>query len=170
MRRIRLFLQAIGRISEWTGKTAGIVVAMLTFVIMYEIIARYVFNAPTVWAHELTTFIYGACWILAGAYALQEQAHVNMNIIYDRLSPRGKAIMDVVTSTFFFLFCGALLWKGAGMAWHSIKMLETSGTNWDPPIYPLKIALFLGAFLIVVEGVAKLVRDLIIAFGGTDAS
>ncbi len=163
MRRI---LAAIDAINDRIGKAVSFLVIAIVGVMVYEVIARYVFDAPTKWAYETVTFILGAYAILGGAYALRHGAHVNMDILHSRLSPRRRAILDVITSVFFFLFCVVLLWKGSEWAARSIRLSEHTWSPWGPPVYPVKILIPIGAFLLLLQGLSKLIRDLLTAFTG----
>jgi TRAP-type mannitol/chloroaromatic compound transport system permease small subunit len=151
----------IDLLSEWTGKASAFLVLVLSFLIGYEVVARYLFNRPTIWAHELSAMIFGTYIILGGAYLLSIRGHVNMDLIYDRLSPRKKAFLDIITFWFFAVFCIALVWKGGDTAWYSLKTGEHARTVWSPPLYPIKMVLPIGAFLLLLQGIAKFIRDVI---------
>ena len=79
------------------------------FVYYYEVIARFVFNSPTNWVHESMFLMFGMQYMLSGAYAYREDQHVRVDVVYAKFSPRGKAIADIVTSVFFFIFIGTML-------------------------------------------------------------
>ncbi len=153
-------LNLIDNISNWTGKAVSFLIVALTFLVCFEVVARYLLNRPTIWAHESSAMLFGAYIILGGAYTLYNRGHVNMDVVYGRFTPKGKALIDVITFLFFFLFCGALLWMGGDTAWRSLKNFEHSGSLWNPPIYPFKLILPIGVFLLLLQGIAKLIRDL----------
>jgi len=156
-------LSIIDNISEWSGRVFSFLMLPMIAVMVYDTIARYAFNAPTHWAYETVTFLFAGFGIMGGAYVLLHDGHVRMDIIWSRLSPRGKAIMDLVTSFFFFLFCGVLLWKGAGYAWESLRLRETTTSAFAPPQYVVKMTIPLGALFIILQGIAKFIRDLMTA-------
>ncbi len=156
-------VRIINNISEWSGKLLFLVPWAITAVIVFEITLRSIFGKPTIWAHETSVMIFGAYSILAGAYALRYRAHVNMDLFYGRLSPRGKAILDMATFTLFLVFCGILLWQGAEFAWRSIGLQEVSVSYWRPPIWPVKCTIAIGAFLILLQGIGKFASDLLTA-------
>jgi len=156
-------LRFIDTISDWSGKIVSfIIVFMITFM-GYEVVLRYIFNAPTLWVFETVQFLFGAFCILGGAYALRHRAHVNMEVVYVRFPLRMRAIVDLITSTLFFFFIVVLLWGGWEFAWRSVQTLETTFTPWNPPLYPLKLTIPIAASLILLQGLAKFVRDLIVA-------
>ena len=162
------FLKTIDQISEKSGKAVSFFILFLVVVILYEIGARYFFKSPTIWAHEISQMIYGAYVILLGAYVLRRGGHVNVDILYHRFQPRTRAIIDLFTWLLFFYFCGLLLWKGGEMAWDSFAAWETGPTSFAPPLYPIKTMIPLGALLILLQGLAKFIRDLIFAFTGKE--
>jgi len=160
MERIKIFLRSIDSISEWTGKMVSFLIIVITGVTIWEVILRYIFNSPTIWAFDAAYLIFGAYGVLGGAYTLYFKGHVNVDILYGRLPLRIRAIIDLLTYPFFFLFCGLLLWKGGDMAWDSLKIMERGSSAWSPPVYPIKLTIPLGAFLLLLQGTAKFIRDL----------
>lgn len=163
---MKKFLKIIDQISEQSGKAVSYFIIFLVGVILFEIFSRYLFNSPTIWAHEVSQMIYGAYVILLGAYVLKRGGHVNVEILYERFQPRTRAIIDLFTWLLFFYFCGLLLWKGGEMAWDSFLVRETEPTAFAPPVYPIKMTIPLGALLILLQGLAKFIRDLTFAVTG----
>ena len=162
------FLKTIDQINEKTGKAVSYLILFLVGVILYEIFARYLFNSPTIWAHETSQMIYGAYVILLGGYVLQRGGHVNVDIIINRFQPRTRAIINLFTWLLFFCFCGVLFLKGGEMAWDSFKFRETEPTAFAPPVYPIKMMIPLGALLILLQGLAKFIRDFNLAISGKE--
>ena len=160
------FLKTIDRISEETGKGVSYLVVFLTAVILYEIFARYLFKSPTIWAHEVAQMIYGAYVLLLGAYAMKQGVHVNVDVLYGKFSPRTRAAIDLFTWLLFFYFCGLILVKGWEMAYESFEMGETAPTPFAPPLWPIKMTIPLGALLILLQGLAKFLRDLMLVISG----
>jgi TRAP-type mannitol/chloroaromatic compound transport system permease small subunit len=165
---LEFFLRIVDSISMWSGKLFSFLVWPMILVIACEIIARYLFNFPTVWASETVTYLCGIYAVVGGAYTLRFRGHVNVDIIYARLSTRKKATVDLVTSLLFFVFFGVLLWTGFELGWESIEIWETSGTAWSPPIYPVKLIIPLSAALILLQGVADFIRNLRRALTGEE--
>jgi TRAP-type mannitol/chloroaromatic compound transport system permease small subunit len=162
------FLKAVDRINEQTGKTVSYLVIILTAVVLYEIFVRYLLNSPTIWAHETSQMIYGAYVILLGGHVLHRRGHVNVDILYNRFTPRTRAVIDLFTWLLFFYFCGLILVKGWEMAWDSFLVRETEPTSFAPPVYPIKMMIPLGALLILLQGLAKFIRDLSLAITGKE--
>ena len=151
---------------EWVNVKAGEFVAywalISVFVYYYEVIARFVFNSPTNWVHESMFLMYGMQYMIAGAYAYREDQHVRVDVVYTHLSARGKAIADIVSSVFFFIFTITMLWTGWRFAADSVRNMETSFTEWSVQYWPVKLAIPIGAALIVLQGVSKLIKDVIL--------
>ena len=167
--KMKAVLGVIDATSDWIGKVYSYTIYIAIGVLTYEVAARYIFNAPTIWAHGISYRIFAVYYLLGGAYVLRHRAHINMDIIYNRFSLRTKAILDLVTVFFFFAFCGVLLWQGSQFAWKSLLMLEVDADPFHAPIYPVKLMLPLGAFLILLQGLAKFSRDLVTAITGRQA-
>jgi TRAP-type mannitol/chloroaromatic compound transport system permease small subunit len=158
---------------EWLNIRAGEFVAywavISVFVYYYEVIARYVFNSPTNWVHESMFLMYGMQYMLCGAYAYREDQHVRVDVFYTKFSPRGKAIADIVTSVFFFIFILTMAWTGARFALDAINNSEVSFTEWGIQYWPVKLALPIGAVLMALQGLAKLIKDIVFVTTVRDA-
>ena len=115
------------------------------FVYYYEVIARFVFNSPTNWVHESMFLMFGMQYMLAGAYAYRDDQHVRVDVFYAKFSPRGKAIADIITSVFFFIFIGTMLWTGWRFAGDAVSVGEHSFTEWGVQYWPVKLTIPIGA-------------------------
>ena len=151
---------------EWINTKAGTFVAywavISVFVYYYEVLARFVFNSPTNWVHEGMFLMFGMQYMVAGAYAYREDQHVRVDVLYTHFSARGKAIADIVSSVFFFIFTITLLVTGYRFAADAINNHETSFTEWGIQYWPVKLAIPIGAALIILQGVSKLIKDVLI--------
>jgi TRAP-type mannitol/chloroaromatic compound transport system permease small subunit len=156
------FTDTIDRFNAAIGKYVAWWAIIAVFVYYYEVMARYVFNSPTNWVHESMFLMFGMQYMLCGAYAYREDQHVRVDIVYANFSPRGKALADIVTSVFFFIFLITMLWTGARFALDAIQLGEHSFTEWGVQYWPIKLAIPVGAFLMTLQGISKLVKDIII--------
>jgi TRAP-type mannitol/chloroaromatic compound transport system permease small subunit len=95
---------------------------------------------------------------------------VNINVLYNRLPVRRRALFDVLTALVFFLYVWVLFYEGSKFAWDGIIRNRHSGTDWNPPLYPVLMMVPVGAFLMLLQGAAKFVRDLITAFTGKEVA
>lgn len=165
MQKVRAVLHIIDAVSLLTGKVVSFLIIAMVGVTVYEVVLRYVFGSPTIWAFEASYLMFGAYAILGGAYTLYLRGHVNVDILYGRLPLRRRATVDLATSTFFFLFSGVLLWNIGIMGWDSLVIKENLSSAWAPPVYPVKLIMVIGVFLLVLQGLAKFIRDLSIVSG-----
>ncbi len=129
---------------------------------MYDTGARYLFNAPTIWSYDISSMLYGTLFMLGAAWTLQREEHVRIDLVADRLPPRGRAAVDVAGYVlFFFPAVGALTAYGASFALDSWMILERSGQSmWQPPIYIFKSVLPLAALLLLLQGLSRFCRSL----------
>lgn len=149
----------IDRLSFYSGEFVSYWAVIAVFVYYYEVLARYVFNSPTNWAHEGMYLMFGMQYLIMGAYAMLSESHVRVDIFYAPLSPRRKALADILTSVFFFIFAGVLLVTGWIFAVDATRVSEVSFTDWQLAYWPFKWAIVVGALLLVLQGVAKLAQD-----------
>jgi len=159
---LKAFLKFIDAVNEKVGNLLSYFLFFFFVLLLMEVVLRYFFNSPTVWANELAQMLFGAYAILAGGYILRTGGHVNVDILYSRLSRKQRAVLDIVTSSLFFLFCGMLLVYGGSLAWDSLARFEHSQSAWNPPLYPAKLMIPLAALLLMLQGLAKLIRDILI--------
>ena len=153
------FARFVGALNDFSGTFVAYWSVIAVFVYYYEVIARYVFNSPTNWAHESMFLMFGAQYLLAGGFCLREDAHVRVDVFYMKFSPKNKALVDVVTSVFFFIFAVSLLVSGWIFFNDSFGVKEVSFTEWGIQYYPIKFALVLGAILLLLQGLSKLLGD-----------
>lgn len=163
-----LFTALVDRVSGFSGRYVAYWALIAPFIFTYEVLVRYAFNSPTNWAHESMTLMFGMQYLVAGAYALREGGHVRVDILYSRAKPLNRAALDLVTSVFFFIFTIALLFTGWKFFSQSVSDAyivgssyanETSFTEWAIQFYPVKFMMFLGAVLLLLQGIGQLIRD-----------
>ena len=151
---------AIEGLNNWVGRAFGWCIMILTLSVAYEVFVRYVLNSPTVWAFDMMVQMYGALFLMAGPYALAQDAHVRGDVLYRLFPVRWQARVDFVLYLLFF-FPGmlALFWFGWEIASDSWRYQEVS---WNSPariqIYFFKTLIPLAGFLMILQGVAELIR------------
>lgn len=155
----------VDRLVRVTGELVAYWSVLAVIAYYYEVVARYVFNSPTNWVHESMFLMFGIQYMLAGAYAYRDETHVRVDIVYSHLSERGRAICDIITSAFFFLFTGTMLVTGWRFASDAMAVGERSFTEWGIQYWPVKLAIPIGAALLLLQGVSRLMRDIATAFG-----
>jgi TRAP-type mannitol/chloroaromatic compound transport system permease small subunit len=158
---MKSFCRFIDSLNERVGKISGWLIFPLTILVTYDVTLRYVFNRPTVWAWDINIQLLGALVVLGGGYTLLHDGHIGVDALVIHLSPRWRALVDLITSAFFFFGIGVLLWKSASDAWSSLQIREVYSSVFAPPIYPFKVLMVVGILLLLLQGVAKFIRDLI---------
>lgn len=162
-------LKAIDSLSELTGRIVCYLIIFVFGLVVFDVFMRYVLNAPTVWANEIATYLYGGFAALGGAYTLRYGGHVRVDALYNLLSPRRKATIDVCTAVGFFLFVAVLVWVGGGRALSATLRFERSGSfPFNPPIWPFLWVLPVGAGLMGLQGIAELLRNIFLAVKGRE--
>lgn len=167
LRNTPFWVRSIGLIrwiDHWSDRFGYIV--MLTFIPMilgavYEVIARYVFSAPTSWSTDVTFMANGTMFMLGGAYALLKGAHVRTDIFWDKFTESTKGRIDLITYVVFFLPTMALIffisWDGLV---HSFQINERSNAGlWQPIIWPFRAIIPLTALLLFVQGISELLKS-----------
>jgi TRAP-type mannitol/chloroaromatic compound transport system permease small subunit len=158
--KVQRFLHAVDAISTWTGKAAAWLIILLTAVVCLEVFKRYALNAPTAWIFDFNNMLYGTLFMLAGAYALAQNAHVRGDFLYGNMKPRTQATLDLILYIVFFLpGILALLYAGYRFAALSWRIGEHSSIMADgPPVYPFKTVIPIAGALIITQGIAEIVR------------
>lgn len=166
--RVRRLLGVIDGISVWSGKAFAWLVIPLTGALVYEVISRYFFNAPTLWAYEMTYMLYSAHFMLVAAYGLVSHEHIRTDFLYQLMPVRWQGTLDVWL--YLLLYIPAMvvfLWITTQYALESWMMGERSTLSpWLPPIYPLKTVLPVTAVLLLLQGVSELLKSYYAAKAG----
>ncbi len=154
------FLFFIDSLSTWVGKSFAWLILVLTFGVSYEVFVRYVLRAPTTWAFDISYITYGAMFLMAGAYTLSRNGHVRSDMVYRFWRPRVQATMDLVLYMVFFLpAVGAWIYSGWAYAKISVQFREVS--IFSPagvPVFPLKALIPVTGVLLLLQGVAEIIR------------
>jgi TRAP-type mannitol/chloroaromatic compound transport system permease small subunit len=150
----------INKLSMWIGHAFAWCILVLTFAISYEVFVRYMFRDPTAWAFDVSYIMYGALFMMAGAYTLSRDGHVRGDVFYRLWPPRVQAGVELVLY-FLFFFPGvlALVYAGYDYAAESVGYWEASiNSPAGVKIYPLKIILPVSAFFLLLQGIAESIR------------
>lgn len=165
-------IEAYLRFTDWLNAKFAWIVAFLVvpmlFIMIYEVTMRYVFNAASHWAYEISLFVFGAYVVLGGAYTYLAGGHVNVDIIWGRLSLRGRALLDVSTSGFAFLYLGVLFWVSLDITINSWQIGETTMSHWKPIYYPLRTTLPVACLLFLMQVLAQLIRNIAFVVKGRE--
>lgn len=147
-------------ISLILARIAMMAVAGIVCVMFYEVVSRYVFNKPTLWANELSLWIAGFVFLLAGLYAMQQRSHIRIYIIYDMFPRWLQKLSDITSVALIWLFTTAMIWGAYNEAVDKFTRMETFGTAWDPPIpATLKAGILIIIVLVALQALSNLIAD-----------
>jgi TRAP-type mannitol/chloroaromatic compound transport system permease small subunit len=157
------------RAVDWAAEKFGLIAMYLIFlmigVLLLDAFTRNVVNIPLHWCIEMAQFTLAAYYTVGGAYSLKHGDHVRMDLIYDHLSRRGKARMDVLTSAFFIFYLGCLLWGAISSTSYSLQYDQRIMSVWNPPLAPIKIVMVFGIILLLLQVFSTLFKDIAKAVG-----
>ncbi len=154
-------VRAIDRFTDSTGTWIAWLNLPLVAVVAWEVIARYVFNAPTIWSFDLTYMLYGTIFMLGAAYALHKGAHIRTDFFYEKWTDRTRGMVDSISYlVFFFPSIVMLLAVSANEAWYAFDIGETSEqTPWRPILWPYKSMVPLTCVLLLIQGVSETIKS-----------
>jgi TRAP-type mannitol/chloroaromatic compound transport system permease small subunit len=157
------FLHFIDSLSTWVGKAFAWLILVLTLGTSYEVFVRYALRAPTTWAFDFSYINYGAMFLMAGAYTLSRNGHVRADVLYRFWPARRQAAVDLVLYILFFLpAVGAWIYAGWPYAANSVRFREVS--IFSPagvPVFPLKVLIPVTGVLLLIQGIAEIIRCVI---------
>ena len=139
----------------------GLLFAPLTFIAVFEVGMRYLFNRPTTWAWDVNLQLFSLIVVFGAGNTLFRGGHVIMDLFISRLSERARLKINMAVYMVFFFAMSFILWQLTSFAWRSLLLRERASTLFAPVVYPLKIGIFIGVSLLFLQAVSLFVRDLI---------
>ncbi len=154
-------VRAIDRFTDFTGTLVAWLNVPLVLIVAYEVISRYAFEAPTIWAFDLSYMFYSTIFMLGAAYALHKGAHIRTDFFYERWTIRTRGWIDAVAYiVFFFPALTVLLAVSWGEGWYAFQIGEVSEqTPWRPILWPFKMVVPLTCLLLMVQGVSEAIKS-----------
>ena len=163
-------IRTIDRFTDRTGTVVSWLSVPLVAAVAYEVAARYLFNAPTIWAFDVTYMLYGTVFMLGAAYALHKGAHIRTDFFWEQFSTRKKGLIDTIAYVLFF-FPGflILLFVSLEEALYAWRINELSDqTPWRPILWPFKAVVPLACLLLLIQGVSEFLKSLYMARTGIE--
>jgi TRAP-type mannitol/chloroaromatic compound transport system permease small subunit len=154
-------VRVIDKFTDTTGVWVAWLNVPLVLAVAYEVISRYVFNAPTIWSFDVTYMLYGTIFMLGCAYALHKGAHIRTDFFYENWSDRTRGMVDSISYIVFFFPSIIMLLAASGSeAWYAFTINETSEqTPWRPILWPFKAVVPLTCVLLLLQGVSELIKS-----------
>lgn len=158
-RPIVLYVRYVDWVCEKFGLLAMYLIFLMIIVLMVDAVTRNIVNIPLHWCIEMAQFTLAAYYTLGGAHSLQLGDHVRMDLVYDRLSTRGKARMDLLTSVFIIFYLGVLLFGAVSSTMYSLQYDQKLMSVWAPPVAPIKIIMVFGISLFLLQVISTVFKD-----------
>ncbi len=153
--------EKISAFSDKEGEVTSMLIYPLLGIVIYEVFMRYVFNSPTSWGFEATTFLYGVHYMFGMAYTDVHDGHVKVDIFTSLLSKKKQAVVGIIANCTIFIpvFTCMAIWA-VKFAATSVGMLEHNSTSWAPPIYPFKVIMAITFIFLLLQGVSNLLKQI----------
>ena len=157
---MRGLVRAVDSVSRLFGAIAAVLVIVLVVLMLYDVVLRYVFNAPTIWGNDLNTWLMGASFVLSIAYAMSTDSHVRVDLLYDQRTRPRIRIFDLVGLAAIVL--PTVAWITLGLFDHFMTAYQTgerSGSGgWNPIVWPFKLVLLVGFAIFTVQIAAEIIK------------
>ncbi|WP_454286507.1 TRAP transporter small permease subunit [Rhizobium arsenicireducens] len=161
---IKTYVRVVDAFNRRVGRIVMYGIFLLMGILLYSSISKSLF-LPAHWTLEMAQFVMAAYYLLGGAYSLQLDTHVRMDLLYGRWSPKTKAVVDVVTVLMLFVYLFFLLYGGVSSTTYALKFSETSYSAWSPYMAPIKIIMVIGIFMTFLQATSILIKDVAVAIG-----
>jgi TRAP-type mannitol/chloroaromatic compound transport system permease small subunit len=162
---IRLFVRYVDAVNYVVGRFAMYLFIPLGLILLYATASRVFAGVPINWAIEMAQFVLSAYYLLGGAYATQLDAHVRMDLLYGRLSPRARAITDGITILFVIFYLVVLFLGGISATDYAITYQQKNYSSWSPLLWPIKVIMTIAVFLMLLQAIATFFKDVAEARG-----
>ena len=155
-----VFVHSVDAVNKVVGKFAMYLVFLMIGILLYEPIARNVFDQSCIWAVEMAQFTMAAYYLLGGGYSMILRGHVRMDLLYDRWSDKKKAKMDAITSIFLIFYLVFLLYGAYGSIEYAVMYGQKNRSAWAPYMAPIKIIMGVGVLLMLLQAIATFFKDI----------
>ncbi len=156
------FVRIVDRFNYRVGRFAMYLFYVMAAILLASTASRVFFGVPINWALEMSQFILSAYYLLGGAYAFQLDQHVRMDLFYNRLDARRRAITDAFTILFVIFFLVVLLAGGISSTKYAIQYKQVNYSAWSPVLWPIKSVMTFGVFLMLLQCISALIKDVAI--------
>ena len=156
----RIFVRSVDRVNYLIGRVMMYTIFLLIGVLMWSTISKQAFIIPSFWTLEVAQFILVAYYLLGGAYSIQLGANVRMDLFYATWSDRKKAWVDSFTVLLLIFYLGVMLYGGIDSTAYAIQYSERSPSLWRPLMWPVKVVMNLGIFLMLLQAISELIKDI----------
>lgn len=157
---IRLFVHYVDAVSRFVGRITMYLILAMMGILLFGAISRSFFNVPFIWVVEMAQFVMTAYYLLGGAYSIQLDSHVRMDLLYGRWSTRTQAIVDAFTGCLLVFYLIILLYGGISSTQYALEYGQKNYSVWAPPLAPIKIIMTIGIAMMLLQIIATFFKDL----------
>ena len=161
----KVFVRYVDALNYRVGRVAMYLFFVMGAILLYSTASRVLFGVPINWVLEMSQFLLSAYYLLGGAYTMQLDQHVRMDLFYGTLSPRRKAVTDAITILFVIFYLAVLLGGGISSTNYAIVYGQVNYSAWSPPLWPIKSIMTIGIFLMLLQCISTFLKDIAAARG-----
>ena len=162
VKKIRALVKGIDSISEWSGKIFSWFIVAIITLSLFEVFTRRFLGKPTIWTHEIISYLFCGAVLLTIGYTMKYKAHANVDIFYEKFSPKTRAVLDIFTYVLFLAtFTSVILYEGTRFAAISWSMMERTPSAFNFYIFPAKTMLPLGFLLLTLQMISDIIKKII---------
>jgi len=162
---IRVFVHYVDKVNYAIGRVSMYLFFVMGGILIYATLSRVLAGVPVNWALEMSQFLLSAYYLLGGPYSLQLDGHVRMDLLYNELSPRTRAITDAVTILFVIFYLIVLFAGGVSATEYAIAYKQQNYSSWAPLLWPIKLVMTVGIFLMLLQMISIFFKDVAAARG-----
>ena len=156
----KLYVKYVDVINRTVGRFAMYLILLMMGILIFSAVSRSVFNTPYIWVIEMAQFTMAAYYLLGGGYTMQNEAHVRMDLLYERWPVKKRAFVDSITAFCLIFYLGVLFYGGWSSTEYALQYGQKNYSSWGPPMAPIKIIMTFGIFLMLLQAFAMLFRDI----------
>lgn len=154
----------IERTNTWIGKAASFLILVLIAVLMYEVLSRYLLDAPTKWSNEISQYLLTGVVMLGGGYCLAGREHVRVDVLYRNFNPKTRCVIEILTFLIVMTFVIAIIWKGGELCYDAFVQDKRSMTILALPLFPSMFLVPVGAALLGLQSLGHALQALLELF------
>ncbi len=162
---IRLYVRYVDKLSTTLGRLVMYLVLAMMAILLYSSVSRSLLDIHHLWIIELAQFVMTAYYLLGGAYSMQLDAHVRMDVLYEKWTPKRRAFVDSITSFCLLFYLVYLLYGGFSSTQYALETGQKNYSAWAPPMAPIKIIMTIGIAIMLLQAISTLIKDIAKARG-----
>lgn len=157
---LRIYCEISDKLIMYCGKAASLLMPVLAFIVAFEVFARYIFNSPTIWAYDVSLFLFGYIAALGGAYAQQKKLHINVDILYVLVSPKVKNIFNLVSYALAIVFLALMFYVSLGKFQDAMKYTLRTPSEWSPVVWHFWLMMCIASMLFIFQFARDIIEQI----------